>query len=88
MLVCQQMNLRCFYDSVLELSGLEQTVECALDLRAQRILKTALELADGQDFRSFGEQFGSSGQEYILGTENNQLLRELKTAIALKQRLG
>lgn len=82
------MNIRTFYDLVMSLSGLEQSAEAVLDIRTHRLLKTALELADSHEFRSFAENLGTSLKEYLEGTSEKQIKLELKTAIALKQRLG
>lgn len=82
------MDINLFYQRCLELSGTKQTALARLDLSTHSKMRTALKLAGSRDFDLFKKELGDSIKQHIEQTEESVLLSQLKTAIALRQRLG
>lgn len=88
MLLFAQMDLNTFYKQTLEFLGSEQKAETSVEFSTQQKLKTAIRLAENsRDFDDFKKSIGKKIREYIKITEGKKLLAEIKTVIALKQRL-
>lgn len=82
------MDIDLFYQRCLELSGTKQTALARLDLYTHLKMRTALKLAESRDFDLFKKELGDGIKQHIEQTEESVLLSQLKTAIALRQRLG
>jgi hypothetical protein len=81
------MDIDLFYQRCLELSGTKQTALARLDLSTHVKMRAALKLAESRDFDLFKRKLGDGIKQHVEQTEESVLLSQLKTAIALRQRL-